>query len=93
MRAWYALAARDAEIRAAGRARRDSYARILAVWLRDLADRAIAPSADPEAQGAVLFAMLDGIGHQAVAAGEPLDESRIAAVIDLVERAVFGVLA
>jgi AcrR family transcriptional regulator len=93
VRAWYALAARDPEIRAAGRERRDTYARVLAVWLRDLAGRAIVRLADPGAEGAVLFAMLDGIGHQAVAAGEPLDESRIVAVIDLVERAVFGVLA
>ena len=93
VRAWYALAARDAEIRAAGRERRDSYARLLAGWLRDLTDRAIAPVTDPEAAGAVLFAMLDGIGHEAIAAGEPLDESRIVAAIDLVERAVFGALA
>ena len=37
--------------------------------------------------------MLDGIGHEAVAAGEPPDEARIEAAVDLVERAVFGAFA
>jgi AcrR family transcriptional regulator len=92
VRAWYALAARDPEFRAAGRERRDVYARALAGWLRDLGARGIVALTDPEAFGAVLFAMLDGIGHEAIAAGEPPDESRITAAVELVERAVFGLL-
>jgi AcrR family transcriptional regulator len=90
VRVWYALAARDAEFQAAGRERRDSYRRRMAAWLRDLADRGIIGSLDPEASAGVLFAMLDGIGREAVAAGEPLDDARIAAAVDLVERSVFG---
>jgi AcrR family transcriptional regulator len=92
VRALYALAARDPEIRAAVLERRDGYARRLAAWLRELADRAIIALPAAEAAGAVLFAMLDGIGREAVAAREPLDESHVVAAIDLVERAVFGVL-
>jgi hypothetical protein len=38
----------------------------------------------------VLFTMLDGIGREAVAAGEPLEERLVDAAVDLVERAVFG---
>jgi AcrR family transcriptional regulator len=90
VRAWYALAARDPDFRVAGRERRDAYARRLAAWLNDLAERRIVSLADPGATGAALFAMLDGIGHEAVAAGEPPDEARIEAAVDLVERAVFG---
>lgn len=93
VRALYALAARDPEIRAALRERRDNTARLLAAWLRNLADRAIVSMPDSEATGAVLFSMLDGIGRDSVAAGEPLEESRVAAAVDLVERAVFGALA
>jgi AcrR family transcriptional regulator len=92
VRVWYALAARDAEFQAAGRERRDAYRRRLAGWLRDLAGRGIVRAADPEAAAGVLFAMLDGIGREAVAAGEPLDDARINAAVDLIERGVFGVL-
>lgn len=90
-RAWYALAARDAEMRAAGRERRDAHARRLVTWLRHLAVHGFAPIGDPESAAAVLIAMLDGIGQEALAAGEPLDEARIAVAVDLFERAVFGV--
>jgi AcrR family transcriptional regulator len=93
VRALYALAAQDAEMQTALRERRDGYARLLAVWLAGLADRALVALADAEATAAVLFSMLDGIGREAVAAGEPLAESRVSAALDLVERAVFGVLA
>ena len=92
IRVWYALAARDEEFQAAGRERRDAYRRRLAGWLGDLARRGIIGPADPEASAGVLFAMLDGIGREAVAAGEPLDDARIAAAVDLVERGVFGAL-
>jgi len=92
VRALYALAARDPEIRAAIVERRDGYARRLAAWLRELAERGIIALPASEAASAVLFAMLDGIGREAVTAGEPLDEAHVIAAIDLVERAVFGVV-
>jgi len=92
IRALYALAAKDPEIRANVRERRETNARRLTVWLRDLAERDIIaqPAADA---GPVLYTMLESIGRDAVAAGEPLAESMVTATIDLVERAVFGVLA
>ena len=93
VRALYALAAKDAEIRTVLRERREGYARKLVAWLRDLADRGIIALPAAESAGAVLFAMVDGIGREAIAAGEPLEESQLAAAIDLVERAVFGVVA
>jgi DNA-binding transcriptional regulator YbjK len=90
VRALYALAAQDAEIRNTLRERRDSNAQRLAAWLAALAERGIVTLRDAESTGAVLFSMLDGIGREAVAAGEPLEEHRLAAAVDLVERAVFG---
>jgi AcrR family transcriptional regulator len=92
VRVWYALAARDVEFQAAGRERRDAYRRRLAGWLHDLAARGIVRLADPEASAGVLFAMLDGIGREAVASGEPLDDAHIVVAVDLIERAVFGAL-
>ncbi len=84
---------RMTEIRNRLRERRDGNAQRLAGWLaalararhRRAARRRVAPAT-------VLFSMLDGIGREAVAAGEPLEEHRLAAAIDLVERAVFGTL-
>jgi AcrR family transcriptional regulator len=90
VRALYALAARDAEIQSALLERRDRYSRRLAAWLSELAVRGIIALPAADAAGTVLFAMVDGIGREAVAAGEPLDEGHVAAAIDLVERAVFG---
>jgi AcrR family transcriptional regulator len=90
VRVWYALAARDAAFQAAGRERRDASRRRLEGWLADLTARAIVGLPDPESTAGVLFVMLDGIGRDAVAAGEPLDDARIAAAVDLVERSVFG---
>jgi AcrR family transcriptional regulator len=92
IRTLYALAAHDAELRAAVVARREVNARRLSAWLRALRDRGIAALPDPEETGAVLYAMLDGFGRDAVAAGEPLEEDRVVAAVDLVERAVFGAL-
>ncbi len=93
VRALYALAARDPKIQAAVLERRDAYARRLTAWLRDLADRSIIALPASEAAGAVLFAMIDGVGREALAAGVPLDEGHVVAALDLVERAVFGTLA
>ena len=92
VRALMALSARDEEMRTALRDRRYRFAERLAVWLRDLADRGFVALPDPEATSRVLFSMLDGIGREAIAAGEPLDAAQITAAVDLVERAVFGAL-
>jgi AcrR family transcriptional regulator len=90
VRALFALAAQDPQMRAALRERRDGYARLLAGWLGGLAQRGIVTLAAPETAAAVMFAMLDGIGREALAAGEPLDESHVAVAVDLIERAVFA---
>lgn len=92
VRALMALAAQDAEMRTALRERRDGYAERLAVWLRDLNDRGIVALAAAEPTARVLFSMLDGIGREAVAAGEPLEPAQIRAAVDIAERAVFGAL-
>jgi AcrR family transcriptional regulator len=92
VRALYALASQDAEIRNTLRERRDRNAQRLAGWLAALADRGLVALRDPESTGAVLYSILDGIGRDSVAAGEPLEQHRLAAAIDLVERAVFGTL-
>jgi len=93
VRALYALAAQDPEIRTALLDRREHHSRRLATWLRDLADRGIIALPAAEAASVVLFAMLDVIGREAIAAGETLEEKQVVAAIDLVERAVFGVLS
>jgi AcrR family transcriptional regulator len=95
VRALYALAMRDPEIRTALVERRESYARRLAGWLRELSERGLITlaAADASSASTVLFAMLDGIGREAVIAGEALEEAHAVTAIDLVERAVFGVLA
>ena len=92
IRALMALAARDAEMRAALRERRDGYAQRLAVWLRDLNARGLVVLPAAEATARVLFSMLDGIGREALAAGEPLEAAHIRAAVDIVERVVFGAL-
>jgi AcrR family transcriptional regulator len=90
VRALLALAAQDAEMRAAYLERRDAFARRLRVWLTDLAERGLITIADCETTAAVIFSMLDGISREAIAAHEPLEEARVRVAVDLVERAVFG---
>jgi AcrR family transcriptional regulator len=92
VRALYALADQDAEIREVLQKRRDANALRLSVWLAALVERGIIALPDAASTGAVLYSMLDGIGRDAVAAGKPLGEERLVAAVDLVERAVFGVL-
>jgi AcrR family transcriptional regulator len=92
IRALYALTAQDDEMKAALRERRDRYARRLAEWLRELADGGIIGLSEPETAGAVLFAMLDGIGREAILSGEPVSETQANVAVDLVERAVLGAL-
>jgi AcrR family transcriptional regulator len=93
VRALIALAAQDPELRAAFRERRAGYTRRFTAWLSDLAARAIVDLPDPVVTATVLFSMLDGIGRDAVTAGEPLEEAQVSAAVDLVERAVFGAFA
>ncbi|MGA2394980.1 MAG: TetR/AcrR family transcriptional regulator [Candidatus Lustribacter sp.] len=90
VRALFTLAAHDAEIRRALELRRNDNARRLEAWLRELAARGMIALPQPDATSTVLFTMLDGIGREAVAAGEPLEERLVDAAVDLVERAVFG---
>jgi DNA-binding transcriptional regulator YbjK len=90
VRALYALAAHDPEFRRTLELRRNDNARRLEGWLRDLAARGIIALPQPNASSTVLFTMLDGIGREAVAAGEPLEERLVDAAVGLVERAVFG---
>jgi AcrR family transcriptional regulator len=90
VRALLALATHDAAMRAAFQQRREEYGRRLAVWLRGLTDRAIISLAAPETAASMIFAMVDGIGREANAAADPLDDDRITAAVDLIERAVFG---
>jgi AcrR family transcriptional regulator len=93
VRALYALSTHDDEIRNTLRARRNANSLRLTTWLAALAERGIVTLPEPAATGDVLFSMIDGIGREAIAAGEPLAEWRVAAAIELVDRAVFGVLA
>jgi len=90
VRTLYALAARDPDMRATLRARREVNERRLATWLSALAERRIAVVPEVESTAAVLFSMLDGIGRETVDAGEPLDEHRVDIAVGLVDRAVFG---
>jgi hypothetical protein len=77
-------------MRAAYLERRTAFTRRLHGWLEELAGRGLIASTDCETAATLLFAMLDGIGREAIAAREPLEEARIRVAVDLVERAVFG---
>jgi AcrR family transcriptional regulator len=90
VRALYALATADEDIRNALRARRNANSLRLTTWLSMVAERGLATLPEPTATGDVLFSMLDGVGREAIAAGEPLAEWRVAAAVELVDRAVFG---
>jgi AcrR family transcriptional regulator len=90
VRALYALATADEAIRNALRTRRNANSLRLTTWLSALAERGILTLPEPAATGDVLFSMLDGVGRDAIAAGEPLAEWRGDAAAELVARAVFG---
>ena len=91
VRALYALSTHDDEIRNALRERRNGNSLRLTNWLAALAARGLVTLPEAAATGDVLFSMLDGIGREAIAAGEPLAEWRVAAAVELVDRAVFGI--
>jgi AcrR family transcriptional regulator len=92
LRAYYALALRDAELRAERNERKADATRRIGAHLAALRSRGLASVADPAATGAALFAMLDGFYREAVVDGTVLDEPRIAAAVEVTERAVFGAL-
>ncbi len=93
LRAYYVLTLSDEEFGRERRERRAAASKRIAEHLRTLHARGLAAVCDPEATAAVLFAMLDGFYREAVIDGTPLDEARIAGAADVMERAVFGVLA
>ena len=92
IRAWYALAASDPEMRAAGQLRRTTLANRLGAWLAGVVAAGLAPPMDPLQTAAILISTIAGLGRDAAASGEPLDAARLAATESLVERAVFGTL-
>lgn len=93
LRAYYALSLRDEEFARERRERRAAASKRLSEHLAALRARGLATVSDPEATAGALFAMLDGFYREAVIDGAPLDEARIAGAAEVMERAVFGVLA
>lgn len=92
IRALYDLAARDPVIGAARRERREAYARVLAERLEAFAARGFAHIGDPANAASAIFAMLDGFYREAIGTDGAIDEGRIVAALDLIERGVFGAL-
>lgn len=92
LRAWYELAAKDAVIGAARRERRDSYADALAAHIRELHARGFSQIEDAANTAAVLFSMIDGFYREAIVNESAVDEARVMAALDLIERGVFGSL-
>ncbi|HZO93965.1 MAG TPA: helix-turn-helix domain-containing protein [Candidatus Baltobacteraceae bacterium] len=91
LRASFLLALRDPEASRERRERRaDGIARI-GRHLSALSERGLARVTDPEATAAALLALLDGFYREAILDETPLDERRIAAALDVIERAVFGI--
>jgi AcrR family transcriptional regulator len=93
LRAYYALSVRDEEFARERRERKATASERLGAHLAALRARGLATVADPEATAGALFAMLDGFYREAVVDGTVLGESRIAGAAEVMERAVFGVLA
>ena len=93
LRAYYALSLRDEEFACERRERKAVASKRLGEHLAALRGRGLAAVSDPEAAAGALFAMLDGFYREAVVDGTVLDEARIAGAAEVVERAVFGVLA
>jgi AcrR family transcriptional regulator len=89
LRVFDSLWAREELLDAHRRARRASFNERLRAYLTTIDERGFARIADPAASASVLAAMLVGIFRETILTG-PLDEARIAAAVDLIERAVFG---
>ena len=92
VRAMYALAAQDPELHESFRERRAASARHLAGWLVAIEARGFVRVPAPVLTATVVLSMLDGVVRESVASGERLDEARVFAAIDLIERAVFAAL-
>ncbi len=90
LRATFLLALRDPEAIRERRERRAAGVARLGAHLRALTVSGLARVTDPEATAAALLAMLDGFYREAVVDETPLDEPRIAAALNVIERAAFG---
>jgi AcrR family transcriptional regulator len=91
MRAIHILSSRDEELMAYRQARRDLVLKGLCGYLTVIGERGFAPASDPAATAAVLFAMIEGLFRETLFGGL-FDDARVAAAVDLIERAVFGAL-
>jgi AcrR family transcriptional regulator len=92
LRTFFLLALRDPEIVRERRDRRALLTAAIGEHLRSLTARGLARVHDADATAAALLAMLDGFYREAVIDETPLDEPRIAAALEAIDRAVFGVV-
>jgi AcrR family transcriptional regulator len=90
LRATYALIMRDAEFAAQHREQRAKGTRTLGEYFAEWTARGIADVAHPEATAGALIAMVDGLYREAMIDGTVLDDDRIAAALEVIDRAVFG---
>jgi AcrR family transcriptional regulator len=93
LRTYLALAVRDEEFLRDRRERKALALQRFAEHLAALQARGFATMRDPAATAAALFAMLDGCYREALVEGDSPDETRIAGVVDVADRAVFGEIA
>jgi AcrR family transcriptional regulator len=89
LRVFDTLSARDELLDAHRKARREAFVSRMRAYLAMLDERGFAHIADPAASASVLVSMFVGIFRDAILTG-PLDETQVAAAVDLIERAVFG---
>ena len=90
MRAFYLLGFRDEAFAAQRRERRADLVRLLAAALERDTRLGFADVRDADATASTILAMIDGLYREAVLDGAVLDDARIRAAVELVERAVFG---
>jgi TetR/AcrR family transcriptional repressor of nem operon len=88
--AWYALMASDARLAAYREERREGALARLRDHLERLAERGFADIADAAATAAGIVALIDGITRTSILERDRLDDAAIAAVADIVERAIFA---
>jgi AcrR family transcriptional regulator len=89
IRALYVLSSHDAALLALRRDRRQAFVDGLQTYLALLVARGFAQVDDPAGTAHTIVALMDGTIREAVVL-QPLDDARIAATIDMIERAVFG---
>jgi len=90
MRTWFALIASDVRLTAFREERRQATLARMTQHFSVLSERGLASVRDPAAMASALFAMLDGFFRETIVDGHALDEARITAAADVVERAIFG---